>query len=125
MPPKLSTSVRIYYPRFSREVIIKKITAGIKRVQAFLPVSKAVLFGSYAKGRHTAASDIDLLVVYRGPAREDAFAIVKKKIPIPGLEPHIYSETELAIFKDAVARMTAEGVIIYPQEDNPVKSKVN
>jgi len=31
-----------------------------------------VLFGSYAKGNYTVASDVDLLVVYDGEKREDA-----------------------------------------------------
>jgi len=40
-----------------------------KRISALegkLPLKRVVLFGSYAKGRQTVASDVDLLVVYTG-----------------------------------------------------------
>jgi len=43
-----------------------------------LPISMVVLFGSYAIEKYTAASDIDLLVVYKGEKRADDFAIIKK-----------------------------------------------
>jgi len=42
-----------------------------------LPLVRVVLFGSWSTGRHTPASDVDLLVIYRGEQREDASSVVK------------------------------------------------
>ncbi|MGQ9780086.1 MAG: nucleotidyltransferase domain-containing protein [Bacillota bacterium] len=35
-----------------------------------LPLRLVALFGSYGRGNYTAASNVDLLVVYRGPGNE-------------------------------------------------------
>lgn len=72
-----------------------------------------MLFGSYAKGNYTVASNVDLLVVYQGPPREDAFAVVKKVLNIPGLEPHVYSEEEYRQVEQRIARMTEGGIVLY------------
>jgi len=46
------------------------------------------------KGNFTAFSDVDLLVVYDDPIREDAYKTVKKTIRLKGLEPHVYFLSE-------------------------------
>jgi len=78
-----------------------------------LPVKKVVLFGSYAKGRHTPASDVDLLVIYSGERREDAYKLVRKTLKIRGLEPHVYSEEEYEAVRSTVERMIDGGITIY------------
>jgi predicted nucleotidyltransferase len=75
-----------------------------------LPLVRVVLFGSWAHGRQTVASDVDLLVVYRGPRRDDAFREIKLTLGIPGLEPHVYTEEEATLAHPRLARMTAGGV---------------
>jgi len=70
MQRKYSSSVRIFYPRFDRETIIKILQKKIQALKKELPVSLIVLFGSYAKDNYTAKSDIDLLVVYRGKVKD-------------------------------------------------------
>jgi len=75
-----------------------------------LPVRRAVLFGSWATGKATAFSDIDVLVVYEGPPRPDAYAIVRRSIPIRGLEPHLYSEGEAEAVAETIERMVRGGV---------------
>jgi len=77
------------------------------------PLLRVELFGSYARGNYTVASDVDLLVVYQGPTREDAFAIVKKVLDIPGLEPRVYSEGEYQQAEQRIARMTEGGIVLY------------
>lgn len=81
-----------------------------------LPLVRVVLFGSWAAGRHTAASDVDLLVVYQGDTREDAFGVVKTSLAIPGLEPHVYTEREVETMRDRLARMTAGGIVLFPAD---------
>jgi len=73
-----------------------------------------VLFGSYAKGRQTVASDIDLLVVYTGRPRADAYALVKRVLDIRRLEPHVYAEEEYEAVRTAVERMVRDGIPIVP-----------
>lgn len=73
-----------------------------------------MLFGSYATGRYTVGSDVDLLVVYRGEPRPDAYALVKRTLNIPGLEPHLYTEVECETLASTVARMVETGVEILP-----------
>ncbi len=116
-----SSSVRVFYPRFSRQALLDRLREVSPALRAEIPVQRVVLFGSYARGRQTAASDIDLLVVYRGPARPDAFALVKRGLKIPGVEPHVYSETEYEQNKALVDRMIRDGVTVWEAgADGPV-----
>ena len=66
MLQRSSSSVRIFYPRFSREQVVERITQNLGKLQKKLPLLLVALFGSYARGDHTVASDIDLLVIYGG-----------------------------------------------------------
>jgi uncharacterized protein len=106
--------VRVFYRRHDREAIVRAVAAGVRRLAASLPLLEVVLFGSSAANRHTAASDIDLLVVYAGPARADAFRLVKEAVALPRVEPHVYSEDEAAGLVPVLARMTRNGLRIYP-----------
>jgi len=69
-----------------------------------------VLFGSYATGKQTVASDIDLLVVYAGKPREDAYALVKRTLNIHRLEPHVYSEEEYEQARAMIEQMVRDGI---------------
>jgi len=112
MRKKSSTSVRIFYPAQTRDDLIRRLQERLPALAARLSLHRVVLFGSYASGRFTAASDIDLLVVYEGPHREDAYALVRKILNIPRLEPHVYSLGEYASAEDTVARMERGGVVL-------------
>ncbi len=107
------TSVRVFYPKFDRAELIRRLQERMDELDKHLPLLRVVLFGSYAKGNYTVASDVDLLVVYQGPPREDAFAVVKKVLNIPGLEPHVYSEEEYRQVEQRIARMTEGGIVLY------------
>ncbi|MGQ9630096.1 MAG: nucleotidyltransferase domain-containing protein [bacterium] len=108
-----SSSVKVFYPRFDRQHLLQRLNRGISALKEALPLKWAILFGSYARGSHTVASDIDLLVIYNGEAREDAFALVKKTLCIPGLEPHVYSESQYEAMRETLHRMVQDGVVIY------------
>ena len=77
---------------------------------AVLPLLRVVLFGSTAQESHTIASDIDLLVIYQGEPRSDAFVLVRETLNLRGLEPHCYSVAEAAALAPVLARMAAGGV---------------
>ncbi|MDR7419954.1 MAG: nucleotidyltransferase domain-containing protein [Armatimonadota bacterium] len=108
------SSVRVSYPKYSRESLLAALRARLPRLAERLPLARVVLFGSWAAGRQTAASDVDLLVVYRGAARDDAFRLVKTVLAIPGVEPHLYTEDDAAKMEERLARMTAGAIILYP-----------
>ncbi len=113
MPKRSSSSVRIFYPRFNREEIIREINRNLEVLGRELPLLLVALFGSYARGNYTVASDVDLLVVYRGGEKKEAYNIVKRALDIPRLEPHVYPEWEYREMKDTIKDMIKDGIIIF------------
>jgi predicted nucleotidyltransferase len=111
-----SSSVRVYYPPFSKQELIQKISEQLRTLEERLKLSHVVLFGSYARDNYTVASDVDLLVVYEGEEIQDAFAVVKKTMSIPRLEPHVYSEHEYERLKETIHKMTEDGVVLLSKE---------
>ena len=53
-----------------------------------LPISRMILFGSYARGRYTAGSNA--VVVYGGSESYDAYKVVMNEVRVPRLEPRVY-----------------------------------
>lgn len=116
MPNESSRSATISWPTRTRDDIVASIREALPALRDELPVTRVVLFGSHATGRATVASDVDLLVVYEGPPRADAFATVKKAIPVRGLEPHVYTVDEAAKQRDLLGRMTQDGLLIWTDD---------
>ncbi len=108
-----SGSARVFYPRFNKEQVIRTIHSRLSDLNKQLPLMLVALFGSYAKGNYTAASDIDLLVVYGGREREDAFAVIKEVIDIPHLEPHVYSQTEYDAMHETINKMMRDAIVLF------------
>ena len=115
MPKGSSSSVRVFYPRTSRAQIVELLREGLPALAAVLPLKRAVLFGSWARDRATAFSDIDLLIIYAGPPREDAYRLVRRSVQLRGLEPHVYSETEAEGLAPTLERMTRDGIDLFRQ----------
>lgn len=115
MRKKSSSSVRVCYPALDRDALIARLREKIPALQEVLPITRVVLFGSYARDQYTAASDIDLLVVYAGVVKADAYARVRRALGIRRLEPHVYAESEYDLVQDVVQRMTRYGIALYPQ----------
>jgi predicted nucleotidyltransferase len=86
--------VRVTYPSLSRAEVIERLRKGFVSLERRLPVSRIILFGSYAKDRYTAGSDIDIVVVYRGSGRGDAYRLVMDEMKLPRLEPRVYTEEQ-------------------------------
>lgn len=110
MPTRSSSSVRVFYRPYSRSELLALIRTSLSALKERLPLKRVVLFGSYAKDRHTAGSDIDLLVIYSGPVVPDAFGLVKRTLKIPRLEPHIYSEEEYEQVGPTIERMIEDAI---------------
>ena len=108
-----SSSVRVSWPSIDRAEVIRILSERLAELDECLPLVRVVLFGSYARGNYTAGSDVDLLVVYRGAPREDAFAVVKRVFSdIPRLEPHLYTEGQYREAQDTIRRMVEGGVVL-------------
>jgi len=109
--------VRIYYPEFNREELVERITGRLKTLCRHLPLRRVILFGSWARGRATAASDVDLLIIYGGPRREEAYSLCWDIIDIPQLELHIYTEEEYERLKASGSHLPREaerGINLWP-----------
>ena len=116
MPPRSSVSVRIFYPRYSPEDIIRTLKEKVPILLEKLPLRLVVLFGSYARGNHTVASDVDLLLVYSGEKHPDDYVLARRTLGIPRLELHIYTDAEYQTVKNTVQRWVEEGIILCSQE---------
>lgn len=53
---------------------------------------------------------MDVLVIYGDPPRVDAYALVWRALQTPGLEPHVYAESEAAAIQGTLDQMTAGGI---------------
>lgn len=114
------TSVRVTFPPLNREQVMARIRNALPDLARQLPVRQVVLFGSYARGRYTAYSDIDLLVIYDDPPMADAFQRVRRAIPLRALEPHVYSRSEAQRVATVLKRMTREGVVFLDLDGDGV-----
>lgn len=107
-------SVRVFWPLYDRQELIALLREKVRLLATILPLKRVVLFGSWAKGRATAFSDIDLLVVYAGPARGDAYEVVRQCIALRGLEPHVHAEGGAAKMSGTLDRMAKDGIDLFP-----------
>lgn len=117
MPQGSSTSVKVFYPSFKIEELLLLLKERIKGLQALLPLKKVMLFGSWSTGRETAFSDIDLLVIYEGQGRKEAYKIVWRCLNLRGLELHVYSEDEAEKLRPTLESMTKNGILLFPTEE--------
>src|SRR3989442_4791189 len=113
MRPRSSGSVKVFYPPWNREALLVRLREGMIALREVLPLVRVVLFGSHARGRQTVASDIDLLVVYAGAVRGDAYALVRRTLDLRRLEPHVYAEEEYAQVSKTLERMAQDGIEVY------------
>ena len=113
MRQRSSGSVKVFYPPWNREALLVRLREGVPALREVLPLVRAVLFGSYARGRQTVASDIDLLVVYAGAVRGDAYALVRRALALRRLEPHVYAEEEYAQVSETLEHMVQDGITVY------------
>lgn len=116
MQGKYSSSVRVFFPKFSLEDVVREVSRCISLFSKDLALKKVVVFGSYAKRRYTVGSDIDLFVVYdESKCTEDnVYKTLMRNIRLPRLELHILSLREYEAIKESrwVKTINEEGVSI-------------
>ncbi|MEM3404114.1 MAG: nucleotidyltransferase domain-containing protein [Nitrososphaeria archaeon] len=117
MEGESSDSVKVYYPKYSREKVIALVKAKIQELKNRIPLVKVILFGSYAKNRQTVASDIDILVLYSGEKVKDDYHIAWDILQIPEAQLHIYTVEEFERLKtsgSAFPKEIEKGIVLYP-----------
>ena len=114
MQRESSSSVRVFFPPWSLDGLIERLKAYLPALRDVIPVRRAVLFGSWADGKATAFSDVDVLITYGGPPRKDAYETVRGVLRLRGLEPHVYSQKEAEELKVTLDRMTRNGIVLFP-----------
>lgn len=99
--------------------MVSLLRGGADSLAGEMPLELVTLFGSWAKGWASASSDIDLLIVYKGPKRRNAFKIVSKTLGIRGVEPHVFAEAEFTAFTKQNLRTrrewVEEAVVLFPE----------
>ncbi|HEV8129855.1 MAG TPA: nucleotidyltransferase domain-containing protein [Acidobacteriota bacterium] len=114
MPRKSSSTVKVFYPRFSYAQLVGVLAQHLSRLARTFPLKRAVLFGSWVRGKATAFSDIDLLIIYEDPVREDAYRLIWNSLDLRGLELHVYTERQAEEHKAMLERMIENGVVVFP-----------
>jgi predicted nucleotidyltransferase len=114
MPSGSSSSVQVFYPQLSSEQVVARLRESVPGLLRLLPLVGVDLFGSYAAGSYTVASDVDLLVVHKGEPRPDAYRLVRQAMRLPRLDPHVYTEHDAEAAKDRLGAMLQRSVPIYP-----------
>ena len=124
MPQRSSGSVKVFYPPWTREALLVRLREGVAALR-WVATVRVVLFGSYARGRQTVASDIDLLVVYAGAVRGDAYALIRHTLDLRRLEPHVYAEEEYAQVSATLECMIQDGITVYSPKGHTLCQSVS
>ena len=94
----------------------QKVRCFAEDVKQVMPVDKAILFGSYAKGYATEMSDVDVcffLKDYNGKSRVDIIAELLglgRKYPDVPFEPLVFETAEIQNGNPFVQGILAEGI---------------
>src|SRR3989304_3975642 len=108
--------VSVAYPSLNRTDVVERLREACIRLEGNLPISRMILFGSYAWDRYTAGSDIDVVVVYRGSERHRAYKVVMNEARLLKLELRVYTEEQFAVVMAASPRFAEvlgrEGIVI-------------
>jgi predicted nucleotidyltransferase len=82
-----------------------------------IPIEKAILFGSYAKGNPTQTSDIDILIDSRGKIRGiDFFGILEDITEALSVPVDLIEASQIIDGGRAQREIIETGVVIYERE---------
>lgn len=100
----------------------KLITEVVEKIKAEYQPEKIILYGSYAYGKPTADSDIDLFIIKdTDKRRTDRYVEVSRLVYKPGryisISPNVYTpqevEERLALGDDFVEDVLTKGEVLY------------
>lgn len=105
--------MKIFYPRWTREELLQRLRTGLRTLAQEVPLEEAYLFGSWARGQALPGSDVDLLLIYRGPLREDLHLRARRAFPGLPLELHAYTQEEKEILEPLLGRMLEGAILLW------------
>jgi predicted nucleotidyltransferase len=94
----------------------KKARSFAEDVKQVMPVDKAILFGSYAKGYATEFSDVDICFFLKGYNGKQRVEIITelfglgRKYPDVAFEPLVFESAEMHNNNPFVREILAEGI---------------
>ncbi len=106
---------------FTREELIERLQPFTSKLQHRNTVAALYLFGSYASGRQTPLSDIDLAVLFDVCVEKEAF--LPERLKLLGKLSSILSTdaVELVVLNEAPPalgyRVTRDGVLLYASDN--------
>ena len=110
------SSVMVFYPSLDRDEVVGLLRKRLPELAKKLPLVKAVLFGSYAKGNFTVASGVDSTPRLQGAIAGGCLRRGEKDLAIPKLEVHVYSEEEHQRLRETIRRMEADGIVAFERK---------
>jgi len=117
MPRKSSSSVRIYYPKLGKEDLVSLLKERVRDLSKELPIKLVTLFGSYAAGRYTAASDVDVLAVVSGGNKGELYRKIHEGLGIRNIQLHLYTVDEYEKLKwngsSFIREAEGKGIVIF------------
>lgn len=99
--------MRIYYREYDLDRIRERVARAEGRLRS-LGVVRVVLFGSYASGRATAASDVDLLVLVRERKDKGNYHEICEALSMPEAEVHLYALDEFRRLEESGSWLARE-----------------
>lgn len=107
---KYSGSVRVFFPKFSREEVVNEIRKCAVDLREKLGLEKVILFGSYARKNYTVASDIDILVIFddEKSSEDKVYKCLMRSIQLPRVELHLIPKRDLETYKASKWMKTIE-----------------
>jgi len=113
----LSSSVKVYYPKLDKEKVVSLLKEKARDLSKELPIKLMTLFGSYATGRYTAASDVDVLAVVSGLNKGELYSRIYQELDINNLQLHLYTVEEYEKLKSTGSSFVREaeqkGIAIF------------
>ncbi|MBS3901037.1 MAG: nucleotidyltransferase domain-containing protein [Dethiobacter sp.] len=96
---------------------LDEIRSRLKPVFDAAPVYKAVLFGSYAKGKATESSDIDIVIDSRGELLNiEFYGVLEDITETLGKKVDLFEITEIKQNSLIYIEIQNEGVLLYDRQ---------
>jgi len=101
----------------ARTYTTDEIIAKLRPIFNAVPVERAILFGSYAKGRATSSSDIDILIDSNGKIRGiDFFGVLEDIVEALQIPVDLIEASQVIEGGRAQREIMETGVVIYERE---------
>ena len=99
-----------YINNYTKDEIREKL----RPLLSAIPVDKAVLFGSYAKGTQTGTSDVDIMIDSSGRIKGiDFYGVLEDIIEVLGIPVDLIEASQVIDGGRAQREIAETGVVIY------------